>query len=259
MLVRAAVDHVVLTGDVTHHGRNAELDTFHRIFRPLLANARLTVVPGNHDRTGEDAGARLMHGERVAIHETDGLYLVRVDSTAPHNRSAIASHGDLCNRVIADAALALSAAPAGSLKVLALHHHVVPLPEEGFLERLSTLVGLPHARELRLGSQLLRLVEGRCDLVLHGHRHVPRSFTVAGQGGGSLLVSNAGCSTELMKARLYTHAEGRLVSPPRWLSVLESGSPAPLGSSRRHAPGARYPLAPPPPRAPESARLHGAL
>jgi 3',5'-cyclic AMP phosphodiesterase CpdA len=264
LLVRAEVDHVLVTGDITHRGRNAELETFYRIFRPLLGNGRVSVVPGNHDRMGEDAGARLMHGERVLIHEVEGLYLVQVDSTAPHNRSALASHGEVCRRVVADASLAIRAAPANALKVLALHHHLVPLPEEGMLERLSTWMGLPHARELSLGSRLLGLIQGHCDLVLHGHRHVPRTLHVEAPGGARTIVANAGCSTELQKARIYTHADGKLVAQPMWLSTEDLGPAVTLEAAasktkpkpkRTRRPAA---LAPVPPT-PESARAHGLL
>ena len=71
---------------------------------------------------------------------------------------------------------AIAAAPREALTVILLHHHVLPLPEESFPERLATRLGWPHAAELALGAELVSRVQGRCDLILHGHRHVPREF-----------------------------------------------------------------------------------
>src|SRR6266536_6606724 len=85
-LLEADVDEVLLTGDVTHRGRAAELATFERLFAPL--RDRLVVVPGNHDRMGDDVAGLLMPGARVQAEERRGLLVVRLDSTAPHNRLA---------------------------------------------------------------------------------------------------------------------------------------------------------------------------
>jgi hypothetical protein len=62
-LIEADVDHVVVTGDITDGGQFEQLACFRRLTAPLAD--RLTVVPGNHDRIGEDAGRLLMRG-RVA-------------------------------------------------------------------------------------------------------------------------------------------------------------------------------------------------
>ncbi|MFL5302170.1 MAG: metallophosphoesterase family protein, partial [Anaeromyxobacteraceae bacterium] len=64
-LLHEGVDDVLVTGDVTHRGRDRELATFERLFAPLAD--RLVVVPGNHDRAGDDLAARLMPGARVAV------------------------------------------------------------------------------------------------------------------------------------------------------------------------------------------------
>src|SRR5579864_5599071 len=119
-----------------------------------------------------------MDGRRVAAEQWGELYLVRVDSTGPHNRAFLRSDGDMSPAVLAQIDLALRNAPRGSRVALALHHHVVRLPEENVWERLATLLGLPNAREIPLSAELLQTLRGRCDLVLHGHRHVPRATTL---------------------------------------------------------------------------------
>jgi len=225
-LLVADVDHVVVTGDLTDGGRLHELEQFHRIFAPLAELGRLTVVPGNHDRLGDDAGQGFMAGQRVDTILLPGAYLVRVDSTGPHNRaSVLAGHGDVCERVLDEISLALDRAPAGALVAMLLHHHPVCLPEEGFLERLSNTFNLPFAAELTLGDELLRRALGRCDLILHGHRHVPSARILAPSAPRPLRVYNAGCTTARRGMNVFTHAAGRLRGEPRWLQVGADDAP----------------------------------
>jgi len=207
-LVEARVDQVVVTGDVTHRGRMEELATFRRLTAPLAD--RLTVVPGNHDRLGEDVARFLMRG-RVAVERREGLHLVRLDSTAPHNRRIIDSHGGLSAEDLAAAGAAVEAAEPGELVVVLLHHHVHPLPGDDLWERLSDLVGLPWTAELAAGRALVERIAGRCDLVLHGHRHVPAELTLHRDAARPVRVVNAGSSASLGRARLFTHAAGRIL------------------------------------------------
>jgi len=235
-LLKARVDDVLLSGDVTHRGRAEELARFERLFAPLLENGRLCVVPGNHDRLGDDAARGLMRGGRVAIASRPGLHVVRVDSTAPHNRSLIDGHGVVTARDVADVEVALADVPPGALPVVMLHHHVLPLPVEDIAEKLATLIGLPSAEELPLGEDLLGRILGRCRLVLHGHRHVPAEFHVTAPGPVPMRILNAGCTTQLGRARLLAHANGEVVwegwlatervSPRAWKPGARSPAPA---------------------------------
>ena len=225
-LLIAGVDHVVVTGDITDNGRDHELALFHRTFAPLLGQGRLTVVPGNHDRLGDDAGAALMGGRRVDTVELPGAWLVRVDSTGPHNRSSVlAGHGDICERVLDEISEALERAPAGAMVAILLHHHPVFLPEEGVLERLASTFNLPFAAELTLGDELLRRALGRCDLILHGHRHVPSARILAPERARPLRVYNAGCTIARQGMNVFTHAGGSLRGEPRWLQVGAQAAP----------------------------------
>jgi 3',5'-cyclic AMP phosphodiesterase CpdA len=230
-LVAEDVDDVLVTGDVTHRGRAAELRTFERLFAPLAD--RLVVVPGNHDRLGDDAGARLMPGARVQVKRRPGLLAVRLDSTASHNRSLIDSHGELSGADVAAVDSAVGAAPPETLVVLLLHHHLLPLPTETFSERLAALLGWPNAAELERGRELLRRLHGRADVVAHGHRHVPSEVTLLPRGGRALRVLNAGSTPELGAARVLAHTRGHVVSE-RWLELdvgarlPAAGAPAPV-------------------------------
>jgi 3',5'-cyclic AMP phosphodiesterase CpdA len=201
-VLRSGADRVAITGDVTHRGRTAELTEFRRAFAPLLDSGRAVVVPGNHDRLGDDLEAELMPGERVQVSAGKGLWMVRCNSTGPHNRRWWDSHGLLRPADVQAVVEALDSAPAGSTRVLLLHHHLLPLPEEDLFERLVSRLGWPNAAELPLGLELLRRVRHRCDLVLHGHRHAPaelRPFACE----APLRVFNGGSSTELQAFRVF--------------------------------------------------------
>jgi 3',5'-cyclic AMP phosphodiesterase CpdA len=218
-LLSSRIDHVVVTGDVTHRGRRAELERFRQVFHPLLKTGRMTVVPGNHDRLGDDLTAEIAGGLRVSRVSAEGVSVVRVDSTAPHNRSWLASHGHLHADEV-DQIEALLEPRRDVLNVVALHHHPLPLPEDSLTERLVTRLGSANGNELQLGPELVRRLCGRCDLLLHGHRHVPREVTLCGnEQPRPLRILNAGSSTELGAVRVFQHTRGRLAADPYWLSV----------------------------------------
>jgi len=234
-LLADEIDDVVVTGDVTHRGRAAEWALFLDAFAPLFEQGRVTVVPGNHDRLSDDVAALIMNGDgdlgRVDVVARPGLHLVRVDSTAPHNRFLVAGHGALCDRVIARCCAALDEGPPDALRVVLLHHHVLPAPVETFPEVLAELVALPFANELALGGRLLAELAGRADLVLHGHRHVPGAHELPiHERAGELRplgVYNAGSSTELGGYRVFRHLAG-VRAPAAWTRLLEAPHAVPV-------------------------------
>jgi Icc protein len=230
-LVEARVDAVLVTGDITHRGRRSELLAFEDAFEPLLSQGRVVVVPGNHDRAGDDAGASLMVGARVGVTSLPALHVVRVDSTAPHNRSLLSAHGRLGPSDLADVDAALREAPAGALTVVMLHHHVLPLPPDDLAEALSGWLGWPNSAELPEGPELLGLGRHRCDLVLHGHRHVPSVLTPWPGDARPLTVVNAGCSPDLGRARLYRHEGAKLLG----MGWLDAGRAHPEARAARAA------------------------
>lgn len=195
-LLDDGVDLAVVSGDVTHRGRRAELETFHRLFRPLAD--RLVVVPGNHDRLGDDLGDALMPGFRVQAALRAGAWVVRFNSTGPHNRRWLDGHGLLTAVDLADCEAALRAAPRGVPRLLVMHHHPLPLPDEHLMEKLVTRLGWPNARELALGSELVGRLRCSCEALLHGHRHIPAEHAAR----GPLRVLSGGSSTQRRGYRL---------------------------------------------------------
>jgi Icc protein len=221
----ADADHVVVTGDLTHRGRASELALFWRIFAPLVVRDRLTIVPGNHDRLGDDLADSIQAGPRVAISELPGLHLVRFDSTGPHNRSWLAGHGAMTDEDVVAISRAVGSAAPGALVAVLLHHHVLPLPADHAAERLVSWLGWPYADELERGAALLGSLRGRCDLVLHGHRHAPQCATFFEDDPRPLSIFNAGSSTELGRVRVFPHRDGQILGAPAWLSTWTPQAP----------------------------------
>jgi 3',5'-cyclic AMP phosphodiesterase CpdA len=213
-LEAAGVDEILVTGDVTHRGRAEELAAFERAFARI--RQRLVLVPGNHDRLGEDVARTIMPVRRVDVELRPGLFVVRVDSTAPHNARLASSHGELHDQDLAEIERALDSAPRHVLVALMLHHHVLPLPADHLVERLASWIGLPNAAELKRGRELVQLLLGRCDLVLHGHRHAAADLAVDARGGRELRILNAGCTPDAGRMRVLSHTRGELVDV-RWL------------------------------------------
>jgi 3',5'-cyclic AMP phosphodiesterase CpdA len=188
----------------------------------------MTVVPGNHDRLGDDVRVEMTGGLRVSRSLTEGGGVGTVDSTGPHTRTWLASHGDVSHDELAHVDALLESAPAGTLKVVALHHHPLPLPEDTLSERLVTRLGWSNGMELPLGPQLVQRLCGRCDLILHGHRHIPRELLLCGnEQPRPLRIVNAGSSTALGMVRVFPHARGRLSADPYWLSAPAEERAAP--------------------------------
>lgn len=216
-LSTSGADAVLVSGDVTHRGSLDELARFEALFRPLLESGRMVVVPGNHDRLGDDAASTIMARQRVDTWSRPGLHVVRIDSTAPHNRRLLRSHGRVTPEDLVDVDRALAEAPAGAVVAVVLHHHLLPLPEDLFIERVAGYLGLPFTDELAAGARLLELLRGRCDLVLHGHRHRPSEVVLDATGARPLRVVNAGSTTELQRARTLRVRAGGDGWTERWL------------------------------------------
>jgi Icc protein len=234
-VIAAKADHVVVTGDLTHRGRSSELALFWRIFAPLVVSDQLTVVPGNHDRLGDDVADFIQAGPRVAVTALPGLHLVRFDSTGPHNRAWLAGHGAMTDEDVVAIFAAVATAAPGALVAVLLHHHVLPLPADHMSERIVSWLGWPYAEELEKGRALLITLRGRCDLVLHGHRHAPQTATLFRDEARPLSIFNAGSSTEIGGVRVFWHQAGQLLGGPAWLSTWSSGLQFPIAKRPHQA------------------------
>ena len=210
------VDYVFVTGDVTNNGLVHQSDQFQELFADFVSSNRLMVVPGNHDRLGDGVARLMMGNKRVKIIKKDGMHVVAVDTTAPHNRFYLLAHGRLDRPLMRSIEKAVAAADPGEAVIVALHHHVLQQEEDLWLEKVSSFFRLPMALELAMGHQLVQKLLGRCDLILHGHRHKPLATHIEA-AKRALGVYNAGASAQLKKFRLFRFVNGKPFGTPQWI------------------------------------------
>ncbi len=157
------VDHVIFTGDLTDYGTADELErTAHLLDR---FEAPVSCVMGNHDAMREGwrlFADRLMGGRRYYAQAWRGVNFVGLDSAEPdiHEGHIGREQMEWFEQIMRDA----NPAPT----VVALHHHVIPVPFTG------------RERNILLDSgELLRVLdEHRVPLVLTGHKHQPWAWRV---------------------------------------------------------------------------------
>lgn len=208
----------MLTGDVTHTGRAHEAMRFEIDFASLMH--KMTVVPGNHDRQGEDYGVKLRQGRGVIWTDPrcpKGLHLVCMDSTTRANSVPFWAHGDLLPEQVEEAVRLVEGKPPQAFPIILLHHHLYRLPGDDIIDATSDKMGLPFTREISQGSILIKKIMGKCSLVLHGHRHIPRTLVVMNDLH-KLALCNAGSTTSLRRFAIFEIDKGK-VTGAQWYSV----------------------------------------
>lgn len=167
-------DAVLCTGDITNEGFAQEFKAAAAYFSEL--RNPFMIVPGNHDsrNVGYKHFERLF-GERYWVRDVGPVRIVGVDSSEPDlNEGRIGrEHYDWIREAFAGPA---------ELKVLALHHHLIPVPGTG--RERSTVQDAGDVLELLLASGV--------DLVLTGHKHVPHVWRLE-----HMYIANAGTCSSL--------------------------------------------------------------
>jgi 3',5'-cyclic AMP phosphodiesterase CpdA len=162
LIDRVEPELVVASGDLNHRGRPAEHERaaafLRRLERPLL------VVPGNHD-IPRAFPARFTRPFREferqwqttePIHRGEGLFVVGLNSVRPWRHQS----GGVRSAQLQHAAELLATAPEGTLRVVALHHHLIGAPWRSRKK--------PVARRTHV---LASLVDAGAELILAGHIH----------------------------------------------------------------------------------------
>jgi 3',5'-cyclic AMP phosphodiesterase CpdA len=168
----SAFDLVVHTGDITNTG----LREAYERSQPLLQKIEkpLIVIPGNHDC--RNVGYELFekyYNDLNGVYSGDGFILIYVDSSIPDR-----NEGRVGSTKFEWLKEQLMKYSAKKLKIVAVHHHLIPVPKAGternVLYNAGDLIDLFQKYDV--------------DLVLSGHRHYPNVLNVDG-----MVISNAGC------------------------------------------------------------------
>jgi 3',5'-cyclic AMP phosphodiesterase CpdA len=159
---RLAPELIVVTGDLAHRGRRREHERAAAFLRGL--GRPLLVIPGNHDIAYTFPG-RFTHPFREferqwetsePVHRSAELFVVGLNSVRPWRHQS----GGLSDAQLGRAAELLAEAPEGSLRAVALHHHLTGAP---WRSRKRPVARRSHV--------LAALVDAGAELILAGHIH----------------------------------------------------------------------------------------
>jgi 3',5'-cyclic AMP phosphodiesterase CpdA len=162
LIERIVPELIVVTGDLAHRGRRREHERAAEFLRAL--GRPLLVIPGNHDipytfpaRFTRPWAEFERQWEAVEPHfRSEDVVVVGLNSVRPwrHQSGGIRTHQ------IEHARRLLAEAPAGALRVVALHHHLIGAPwrsrKKPVAKRSEVLAGL---------------VDAGAELILAGHIH----------------------------------------------------------------------------------------
>ncbi|AHF79921.1 lacZ expression regulatory protein [Thermococcus paralvinellae] len=167
-------DLVVHTGDVTDQGLKEEYEhasyLIGKIEKPLIA------IPGNHDARNVGYGLFERYiGPLYGVYERDDLVIIWVDSTIPD-----LSDGRIGGYKFRWLKEKLEEYSHKRFKIVAAHHHLVPLPDTGRERNVL----------FNAGDVLDLLLRHEVNLYLCGHKHVPNVYNIE-----DLVVVNAGCTS----------------------------------------------------------------
>ena len=161
LVARTEPELIVASGDLTHRGRAEQHERAARFLRGL--GAALVVVPGNHDIPWSPARLTAPFSEfrrqwqtTEPVYRSGDLFVVGLNSVRPWRHQS----GGLWRSQLDRARDLLAEAPAGALRVAALHHHLIGAP---WRTRKKPVARRNHV----LGS----LVDAGAELILAGHIH----------------------------------------------------------------------------------------
>lgn len=162
-------DVVIVTGDITENGYYLE---FEQAVEYLdLIESPILVVPGNHDaRHVGDECFEIFIKERYGSLKIrkNAIKVIGLDSSEPDldygkvGRSQQKWMEDELKR----------ANKKNMYKIIALHHHIIPVPKTGRERNVLT----------DAGDILKSVIDGNAQLVLSGHKHVPHVWVLENTG-----------------------------------------------------------------------------
>jgi 3',5'-cyclic AMP phosphodiesterase CpdA len=187
LIAAAEPELVIASGDLTHRGRAAQHDRAASFLRSL--GPRVLAIPGNHDipytfpaRFTRPFTEFERHWETTEpVFSSPTIHVVGLNSVRPWRHQS----GGVRSAQLERAGTLLGQAPAGALRVVTLHHHLLGAP---WRSRKKPVARRNHV--------LASLVECGAELILAGHIHQGavserREFEVSRGGERGVTVSIA--------------------------------------------------------------------
>ena len=147
---------LVVTGDLTDEGYEHEYEKA-RAYLDRIKVKNKIVVPGNHDARNE--GYVLFEDKfktRYPDYEDEEVVILGIDSSEPD-----IDDGHIGREIYASIKQKL---PSGEkIKILAMHHHLIPIPGTGRERNIP----------VDAGDALKLCVDSKVNFVLSGHKHKP--------------------------------------------------------------------------------------
>ncbi|MDI6643413.1 MAG: metallophosphoesterase [Methanobacteriaceae archaeon] len=158
-------DVVIVTGDITENGYHMEFVLAEEYLE--MIESPMMVVPGNHDarHVGNESFQEIIHQRYGTLNlNNKNMKIIGMDSSEPD-----LNYGKIGRSQQARMESELIKARKKNLyKIIALHHHIIPVPKTGRERNVLT----------DAGDILKSVIDGKADLVLSGHKHVPHVWLV---------------------------------------------------------------------------------
>ena len=184
-------DAVVITGDLTEFGFEGEYIDAEKYINQIRPET--FIVPGNHDARycGDIYFEKFFGYGNNVMRIAKNLCLIGIDTSIPDLDEGTVGRGK--QRWLKNE---LAKIPKSHCKVVAMHHHLIPIPHTGRERSVLT----------DAGDILEILVDEGADLVLCGHRHTPFSWMI-----NDVVVVTAG-SASSRKLRAGIHNSYNLIN-----------------------------------------------
>lgn len=157
-------DVTIVTGDLTENGYYLEMEQVAEYLE--IIKSPLMVVPGNHDarHVGDQCFREIIRERYGTIENIGDLKIMGLDSSEPDlNYGKVGRAQQAWMEQQLD-----DASQNGMHKIIALHHHIIPVPRTGRERNVLS----------DAGDILYSIIEKNADVVLSGHKHVPHVWMV---------------------------------------------------------------------------------
>jgi len=180
-------DVTVVTGDITENGYYMEFEKAAEYLDEI--DSPLVVVPGNHDarHVGDDCFGVVIKNRFGALDLKDcGIKIIGMDSSEPdldYGKVGRAQQNWMVMELI-------KAQEENFFKIIALHHHMIPVPRTGRERNVLS----------DAGDILKSVIDGNANLVLSGHKHMPHVWMM-----GKTAFATAGTVSSLkLRGKTFT-------------------------------------------------------
>ncbi len=173
-------DIVVITGDITDDGYIHEYEIAKEFLGRI--DAEKLIVPGNHD--ARNKGYEIFEeifGTRYPLYENDEIVILGIDSSEPDiddGHIGRENYSMIKEKMATD-----------KMKILALHHHLIPIPGTGRERNIP----------IDAGDVLNLCMKLQINFVLSGHKHLPWKWKLENI---YLITAGTACSRRL-KGKSY--------------------------------------------------------